>query len=228
VGRSFGVSAFPNPGFNDVEIVGVARDAKYTGLRETALDTFYVPAAQMPEGTANYIVRTAGNAAPVAAAIRAAVREIDPSLPVVDLRTHVEQIDRMTAQERLFARVSGFFSFAALTLACVGLYGLMSFQVLRRTGEIGLRMALGALPAQVLKMVLRESLGLVGLGIVVGFAAAAAGSRFVASILFGLSPTDPATYGTVALLLVAVATIAAVLPARRAAKIDPMIALRAE
>ena len=228
VGRRFGVSTYPAPGFGDVEIIGVAHDAKYTGLRETSPSIYYVPATQMVDGTANYVVRAAADPASVSAAIRTAVSEIDPLLPVTNLRTHEEQIERMSSQERLFARLSGFFGAVALTLACVGIYGLMSYQVLRRTGEIGLRMALGALPAQVLRMILLESLGLVALGVVLGVAAACAASRLVAAMLFGLSPTDPITYGAVAFLLVAVALLASLLPARRASKIDPMVALHAE
>jgi predicted permease len=228
VGRHFGTGTFPQPGSIDIEIVGVARDAKYTSLRESSLITFYVPAAQMPEGTANYLVRAAANPATISAAIRAAMREIDPELPVSDLRTYEEQIDRLGAQERLFARLSGYFGVIALVLACVGLYGLLSFQLLRRTGEIGLRMALGALPGQVVRMILRESLKLIAGGVALGLLAACAASRLVAAMLFDVSPIDPVTYAAVALLLVAVALAASLLPARRATKVDPMTALRAE
>ncbi len=212
----------------EIEIVGVVRDASYSSLRAARQPTLFVPALQQIGGTANFALRTSGDPAAIFPAIRAAVREIDATLPVIDLRTQEEQIDRLNAQELLFARLSGFFGLLALALACVGLYGLMSYGVLRRTGEIGLRMALGALPTHVLRMILRESLALVAIGIGLGLAAAAAASRLVTSMLFGLSPTDPATYGTVALLLVVIATIATLLPARRAAKIDPMVALRAE
>jgi ABC-type antimicrobial peptide transport system permease subunit len=116
----------------------------------------------------------------------------------------------------------------ALALACVGLYGLMSFLVLNRVGEIGLRMALGALPGQVLRMILRESLALVGFGVVLGLLAAYGGTRFIQSMLFGISPADPLTYGAVALLLIVVALLASLLPARRAAQVEPMAALRSE
>src|SRR4029453_1337224 len=162
----------------------------------------------------------------VVPAIRAAVREIDPALPVLNLRTQDEQIDRLRGQELLFARLSGFFGLLALALACVGLYGLMSHAVLRRTGEIGLRMALGAVPAHVLRMILRESLVIVGLGILTGNAAAFSAGRIVASMLFDLSPTDPLTYGAVAIVLTVIALLASAAPPRRASRIDPIAALK--
>ena len=190
--------------------------------------TLYFPALQQPDGNANFALRTGQDVGALSAAIRAAVREIDPTLPVLDLRTQDEQIDRLHGQELLFVRLSGFFGALALALACVGLYGLMSYQVLRRTGEIGLRMALGALPAHVLAMILRESIVLVCVGVALGLAGAAAASRLVTTMMFGLSPTDPLTYVAVALLLIAVAIAASVLPARRASRVDPMTALRAE
>jgi predicted permease len=228
VGRRFFFGSTPNASAAEIEIVGVARDAKYTGLREEPPPTIYLPATQMPEGVANYSLRTAGNPAAIFPAIRAAVREIDPTLPVINLRTQEEQINRINSEEMLFARLSGFFGFVTLALACVGLYGLMSYLVLHRTGEIGLRMALGALPAQVLRMILRESFVLVGIGIVVGFLAAYGSGRFIQSMLFDLSPADPLTYGSVALILIVVALLAALLPARRAARVEPMVALRSE
>jgi predicted permease len=228
IGRRFIFGSTPTASAAEVEIVGVARDAKYTGLRETASPTIYIPATQMPEGVANYCVRTAGNPAAIFPAIRAAVSELDPTLPVINLRTQDEQITRINSEELLFARLSGFFGFVALALACVGLYGLMSFLVLHRTGEIGLRMAVGALPAQVLRMILRESLGLVGLGVALGLPAAYGSSRFIESMLFGLSPADSLTYGSVASILIMVALLASLLPARRAAQVEPMVALRGE
>jgi predicted permease len=229
IGRHFGFGAAGPVGqATEIEIVGVARDAKYTGLRDVTPATIYVPSTQMLEGTATYYVRAAAGPAALGPAIRAAVRGLDPTLPVIDLRTEDEQVERLTSQERLFARLSGFFGVVALILASVGLYGLMSYVVLRRTGEIGLRMALGALPAQVLRMILRDALTLVALGLVLGLAAAAGASRFIASMLFDLSPVDPMTYGSVALVLLAVALLASVLPARRAAHVDPMTALRAD
>jgi predicted permease len=228
LGRRIEFGNTPNASAASVEIVGGARDAKYTGLREVSPATIYLPAPQLPGSTANFALRVSASPASLIAAIQGAVREIDPSLPVINLRTQDEQIDRLNSQERLFAHLSGFFGAVALALACVGLYGLMSYQVLRRTGEIGLRMALGALPAQVLGLILRESLTLVGLGVLAGVALALGATRWLSSLLFGLSPTDPIAYGGSALLLLVVALVACLLPARRAAKIDPMVALRTE
>ena len=228
VGRRIAFSASLTTRGSEIEIVGVSRDAKYTTVREADPVTIYLPAAQMLEGVANYYVRTAGDPAAMAPAIRSAVREIDPALPVIDFRTQEQQIERRNSQERLFAQLSAFFGGASLILACVGLYGLMSYLVLQRTGEIGLRLALGAMPAQVLRMVLRESFTLVAVGLVVGLAVAWSVSRLVESLLFGLSAADPLTYVVVAGALIAVTLLAALRPAHRAARVDPMIALRAD
>lgn len=234
IGRHVRIGAAPT---DQVEIVGVAGDAKYTTLRGAAPATIYLPALQRLDGNANFAVRLAtphgspgGSAgeSTVLSAIRAIVRDIDPGLPVLNLRTQDEQIDRLHAQEILFARLSGLFGLIALALACVGLYGLMSHAVLRRTSEIGLRMALGAQPAQVLRMILLESLVLVSLGVVIGATGAFGSSQLVATMLFDLSPTDPLTYGSVALVLMAVAVLASLHPARRAGRIDPMVALKIE
>jgi predicted permease len=226
VGQTIGISM----GGDRVEIVGVAADGKYTDLRSPAPPTVYVPSLQQIDGNANFAVRV-DRGVPVPAlfaSIRAAVHDIDPALPVLDLRTQDEQIDRLHAQERFFARLSGLFGTIVLVLACVGLYGLMSHTVLRRTGEIGLRMALGAQPAGVLRMVLRQSLALVSAGILLGAAGALAAGRLVQTMLFGLSPADPLTYVAMAAMLVVVSCVAALVPARRASRIDPLVALRSE
>jgi predicted permease len=228
VGRHLAFGSTPMGGAEDVEIVGLARDAKYTSLRQPAPPTVYLPAAQQRDGEANYCVRAAGNPAALFGAIRAAVREIDPTLAVTDLRTQDDQIARMSGQEILFARLSGFFGVVALALAGVGLYGLTAYMVVRRTGEFGVRMALGALPRQVLSLVLRESLALVTAGIALGLAIAYNASGVVASMLFGVSAADPVTYAAVPLILVTVAVLASLVPARRATRVNPVVALRAE
>jgi ABC-type antimicrobial peptide transport system permease subunit len=209
-------------------VVGVSADAKYTDLRGAAPPTVYLPALQQVDGNANFAIRLASHhAGAIFPAIRSAVRDVDPALPGLDLRTQDDQIDRLHGQELLFARLSGVFGGVALLLACVGLYGLMSHAVLRRTGEIGLRMAVGALPGQVLRIVLGECL-LVSAGVLIGIALAFGAGRLVASMLFGVTPIDPLSYGGSAAALVAVAMLASLAPARRASRIDPVVTLKME
>ncbi len=229
IGRRVGTGRATNA--PDIEIVGLIRDAQYSDVRTAVRPQMFIPYAQLDgnnAGNAAYVVRFTGGEAAITNAVRSVVREIDANLPLIRVSTQVAQIDRLFTQERLFANLCTVFGALALLLAAVGLYGLMSYAVLRRTGEIGLRMALGALPAHVLRMILRESLGLVVLGVVLGLAGAAAAGRLITTMLFGLSPTDPFTFVAAALLLVAVALVACLLPARRAAKVDPMTALRTE
>jgi predicted permease len=215
-------------GLSEMEIVGVVRDFRQQNLRRPTPPTVYTAVAQNPVREAHFAVRTSGLPEAFFATIRKAVADLDPNMPVANLRTLAVQIDWTLAEERIFARIATFFGLAALALACVGLYGLMSYGVLRRTSEIGLRIALGALPRQVLAMILRESFRLVLLGVLIGLGGALASARLMTNLLFGLTPADPVTYFAAAAILVAVATVAALLPARRAAKVDPMVALRAE
>jgi len=228
IGRRLDFSATPTTPASQLAIVGVAGDTKYTGLREAVPPTIYLPASQMVEGTANFYLRTGAESAAIGSAIRAAVRQVDHTLPVIDLRSQADQIDRLTSQEGLLAQLSGFFGVVTLVLSCLGLYGLLSYMVLRRTGEIGLRMALGARPARVLGMIVRESFALVGVGVALGLSVAFAASRFIASMLFGLSPAEPTVYVSIAAMLIGVGLLASLLPAFRAARVDPMTALRAD
>lgn len=229
IGQRIGISrAETSP---TTEIVGVVRDAQYSGVKSAPPPTIFLPFRQLDgrnAADAHFVVRFSRDPAALAGAVHAAVRDVDPNLPVFNLRTQQEQIDRLFTQERLFAQLCTFFGGIALLLAAVGLYGLMSYAVVRRTGEIGLRMALGALPGQVLRMILRESLLLVAVGAVLGLGGAFAATRLIATMLFGLSPADPVTYGAVTALLVLVAALACLIPARRAARVDPMTALRTE
>ncbi len=215
----------------ECEIIGLVRDAHYSDVKSTPRPTAFQPYAQLGSnsaGVGHFVVRFTGSEAAVTAALRAAARDIDAAVPITNLRTQEQQIDRLFAQERLFASLCSVFGGLALLLCAVGLYGLMSYSVVRRTGEIGLRMALGALPRTVLAMVVRESLGLVVLGVLLGLGAAWGATHLIASLLFGLTGTDPVSYAVGALALLVVGTLACLLPARRAARIAPMQALRTE
>jgi ABC-type antimicrobial peptide transport system permease subunit len=161
-------------------------------------------------------------------AVREAVRQIDANLPVTDVSTQIEQVEKRFMQEKLFAQAYTLFGGLALLLASIGLFGLMSYSVSRRTNEIGIRMALGAQRHDVLRLVMRESMILVVIGIAVGLTIALASSRFVATLLFGLPPTDIMTMGLAMTVMVAVSALAGYLPARRASRVDPMVALHYE
>jgi ABC-type antimicrobial peptide transport system permease subunit len=156
------------------------------------------------------------------------VREIDPQLQVVELQTMSEAVNETLVQERFVAQLGGAFSLFALLLACVGLYGVMSYAVARRTNEIGVRMALGAQRRDVVWLVMREVSLLVALGVGAGLTAAMATTRLVSALLFEVRPNDPMTIALATLLMIGVAALAGYLPARRAARVDPMIALRRE
>ena len=175
-----------------------------------------------------FVIRTAGDPALAMPAVRAAVQHVDANLPLMDMSTQTEQIERRFAQERVFAQAYTLFGGLALLVAAIGLFGLMSYNVTRRTTEIGIRMALGAQQQTVLQMIMRESILLVVIGMAIGVAGALAGGRFVASLLFGLEPTDATTGVAAAAVMLAVSTFASYLPARRAARLDPMLALRHE
>lgn len=215
-------------GKTEVEIVGVVADAKYADLRSPVPPTVYLPLAQRESGSIHFLVRGAVAPEALFRDIRQTVREIAPDVPVVELRTMEQQIDRLHEQEILFARLSGAFGVLTLALSCVGLYGLMSYAVTRRRGEIGVRMALGALPGDVLRLFLTESFALVVIGLVFGSFAAWGTAHLLSSMLFGLTMADPFTYGAAAALLLAVALLAAAVPAWRAARVDPTEALRTD
>ncbi|HST53139.1 MAG TPA: ABC transporter permease [Pyrinomonadaceae bacterium] len=230
VGRRFG---FNRDKTDEIEIVGVARDAKYTSQRDNVPPTAYLPWAQDMSaiGSVTFEVRTAGDPTSSIAAIRQAVREVDSNLPLNDIKTQIEQADETLAMERLFAKLLSLFGLLAQTLAGVGLYGVLAWSVAQRTNEIGIRMALGASRGDLLKMVLRQGMVLTLFGIALGLAGAYALTRYLASLsqmLYGVRPTDPLTFGVIALFLTLIALVACLVPARRATKVDPMVALRYE
>ena len=210
-------------------IVGISADSKYAELRESPAPTFYTPYSQANgDAVMNYAVRSKMPVADLIPKLRGAVQLIDKDIPLRDIRTQTGQIDATVMEERLFATLTGAFGLLALTLACIGIYGTMAYNVARRTREIGVRIALGARTQRVLAMVLQESVWMAALGIALGVAAAFALTRFVASMLFGLKPMDPLTMIGAGVVLFTVALAAGYGPARRASRIDPMVALRNE
>ncbi len=215
---------------DEAEIVGVAQDAKYTSLREEIPPTIYAHWLQELRGLGqmNFEVRTAGHPANFLDAIRQAVREVDSNLPLFDVKTQVEQASQSLAQERLFATLLSFFGALALALAALGLYGVLSHSVAQRTREIGVRMALGAEARHVLRLVIGQGMLLVCLGVAAGLILAYWLTKWLMGWLYDVSATDPLTYGAIALLLACVSLLACWVPARRATKVDPMIALRCE
>ena len=225
IGRRLGSSPETS---GQVELIGVVGDAKYDSVRDEVPPTMYVPFRQRRMGTPTIAVRTAGDPLAFVGSIREAVRGIDPSLPMADVSTQMEEVEERFAQERVFAQAYTLFGGLALILAAVGLYGVMSYTVARRTNEIGIRLALGARRGQVLGATMRESLVLVGVGAAIGIAIVLASSHVVASLLFGVPRNDAISIAIAAAVLGLVATIAAYLPARRASRVDPMVALRSE
>jgi len=211
-----------NPGW---EIQGVVGDAKYNSLRRDVQPTIYVPSTGRAVA---FTVRTAMEPSAFVPQIRSIVGQMDSNLPVFRTRTESQQLDAQVFAERLIARLSGFFGLLALVLSCLGLYGLLSYEVTRRTREIGIRMALGAKANDVLRMVIAQGIAVVAVGAVVGIGIAFGIMRFLAAMLYNVKASDPFTFVGVAALLGAVAALACYVPARRATRVDPLVALRYE
>ena len=224
LGKRFGVDGEESS--REIEIVGVVRDLKVHDLWSDTPRLVYFPVAQYEEHL--YSLQVHARSELPAAQVRDAIAAVAPDLPVLSVRSLEEQVDRSLQQERLLSQLTAFFGLLALILAAVGLYGVMAYGVSQRTNEIGIRMALGAEPAQVLRTVLGTAMGWVGAGIVIGLAATLGAGRFLSSLLFGLDPIDPSTLALTTAVLVAVAALAAWVPARRAARLDPVRALRYE
>jgi predicted permease len=209
----------------DWQIVGVVGDTKYNNLRRAIHPMIFVP---ITGGSGDFELRAAMDPRALIPVVRNRVSGIDKNLPLTNVRTQTEQIGQLLVQERLLARISTFFGLLAVALACIGLYGLLSFEVARRTREIGIRMALGAFQGNILRLVLGQGILLAILGAIIGTAAAAAVTRYLGSLLYGVKPIDAPTFIAVAVLLIVVAIAACYVPARRATRVDPMVALRYE
>jgi putative ABC transport system permease protein len=219
------------PGFQDPwrTIIGVVEDVKNAAMDKPAGTEIFLPERQGSPVRSLYLaVRTAGDPNSLIGAVRAAVRDIDPSLPVAQVRTMDEVLAGARSRPRFLTTLLGLFSATALLLAAVGLYGVISYSVTRRMTEFGIRMAMGAKSTDVLSLVLSHGLKLAAAGVVAGALGAWALTRFIRGLLYGVSSFDPITFCAMALLLGAVTVAACIIPARRATKVDPLIALRYE
>ena len=212
----------------DIEVVGVVKNAKYVELQESPEGAAYFPYAQRVQYFGNFEVRYSGDPGQIIPAVRRAVAEVNPNVLVGTISTLTEEVDASTANQRLIARLSAFFGLLAAFLVCIGIYGLLSYAVTRRTSEIGVRMALGAKRSNVLWLILREILLLVAAGIALGIPIALAGNQLAVKLLYGVTPGDPTSLLAAIAMLVFIAFLAAYLPALKASRVEPTVALRCE
>ncbi|HXM35520.1 MAG TPA: ABC transporter permease [Pyrinomonadaceae bacterium] len=229
VGHRLWVEATPNDPETAFEIVGIVKDTKYQDVREPFGPIAFIPTSQeqRPDAAGQFLIRANLPQTEITASVKRVIAEVNPNINI-SFQGFKTMIEESLLRERLLAALSGFFGMLALLLASIGLYGILSYGVASRTKEIGIRMALGAQSREVLSLVLREALLLVVVGVAVGLPVVFAATRFASSLLFGLTATDPASLSLAALLMFVVAMIAGYLPARRATKVDPLVALRYE
>ncbi len=211
-----------------ITIVGVVRDTKRQGIDQPVRIESWMPLAQMPSGSMDVVLRTTGDPLALSNAVREAVWSLDRDLPIPSIRTMEQILSERVAQQRLNMLLLGLFAMVALILAAVGIYGVMNYTVTQRTNEIGIRIALGAQSGDVIGLVLKQGMALTLVGVAIGLIATFAMTRLMASLLFGVSARDPITFAAIAALLTGVALVACWIPARRATKVDPMVALRYE
>lgn len=209
-------------------VIGVVADVKNDDIEEQADPTVYLPYSQSAWLTMNLVIRGSQDPTQLASAVRAEVRAMDPNLPVYNIKTMDQMIYERASPKRLMTYVLGVFALIALSLSAVGIYGVMSYAVTQRTQEIGIRMALGAQARDVLKLVVRNGMSLALIGVAIGLAGAFALTRLLANLLFHVTPTDTATFAGISICLIVVALLACYVPARRATKVDPLVALRYE
>lgn len=229
IGRTFRIADPSVPG--TWHIVGVVGTTKHSSPADTPQPMAFVALDQI-DGDDHYAytlqILTTGDPAQITNEVRTALADVDPNLPILETKTFVQQVDSLIDEQKFVSQLSGVFSLLALALACIGLYGVMSYSVVRRTNEIGVRMALGATRSEVLWMILKESLLLLAIGVALGIPATLGASRVIQAGLFGIGPSDPLALISAVVIIAAVLLLAASLPARRATKIEPMIALRYE
>ncbi len=224
IGKRIGLDKDP-----DRTIVGIVKDAQYVNLREEVRSHFYIPTTQEEQLTNLTLhVKTSTETPVVAEQLRAQLKVLDPHLPLYNLKTLSTEIDESLVQERLVTWLSAAFGVLATLLTALGLYGVLTFSVARRTREIGIRVALGAQRRDVFRLVMTHGVVLVGVGVLIGLAASFAFSRLIGALLFGVTPNSVTTLAAVSAGLIAVALLACYIPARRATKVDPLVALRYE
>ena len=230
VGKLIGSGRLGDVARRQTQIIGVVNDAKYRSLREPVRPEAYGPLINLPRHVQSFVlyVRTRMPAEAMILPVQKTLASVDPSLPIGIPETLNEEVHNSISGDRETAVIASLFGAAAALLVCLGIFGLLSYSVAQRQREIGIRMALGAEKKDVLKMVIGQGLKLALIGVAIGIVGALALTRFLASLLYGVKPTDPLTFIAVSVILITVALLACYIPARRAAKVDPMVALRYE
>jgi predicted permease len=227
IGRHFGFGDDATHS-GDFEIIGIVKNAKYESLRERPHAAAYFPHSQHVTFLPNLTVRFLGDAAQITQQVRQAIGEVARDVPIGEVSTLAEEVDNSVSKYRLVAQLSAFFGLLAVFLVCIGVYGLFSYTVARRAHEIGIRMALGAKPSEIMEMVLREGALLTLLGLLIGLSISLGLTRLLSSFLFDVRPNDPLTFALATIFLILVSLLACYIPARRATRVDPIMALRYE
>jgi putative ABC transport system permease protein len=228
IGRRMKIGGTERPKTAWMEIVGVVKDVRYDGLNNTPDPAYYLPYLQVPVRGQDFVIKTAGDPSALISAVRAEIRAVDADIPLTRVTTMTERLSQAVGGQRFQTLLLGIFAGIALLLAAVGIYGVLSYSISLRTHEIGVRMSLGASRPDVLKMVIREGMVLAIVGAAIGLTGSFALTQMMSGLLFQVSPHDPVTLVAVSALMLGVALLACFIPARRATRVDPMVALRYE